>query len=447
MSLKRLVYYGAILGGWSAFFGWLLAVLLVRSEGPLRVALTAGLVGGAIGAGLNLVAGLANGQWSQLLKRLVPGLLGGGIGGAIGGALGELAFVRLNLPRAIGWMIMGAGIGVVEGLTERSRQKLRNGLIGGVIGGALGGFLFDGLGLVVSSRLKLFSNALAVVILGMCIGILIGVVKVALKEAWLTVLDGYRNGRQLILAEDSAVLGRAEYAALPFMGRHDAADLELEHARIRRQPDGRFLIEDNHTRTGVRVNDMRVDGSVFLKDGDIIKLGMNQVRFSQRRRDTGTEDPSGGTMPSKLQTPAHDAALSTVVGSPPQTQVPDPVVPRIPPAAPPHLLIPPVPRPAAVSPRRPPVPAPAPPSQPAAVPPGFQAPAKLSTTPPAAAVPPRLQAPAKPSSKPSAMPPRPQNPVQVEPAARMQDGMIACPSCGRAVPKGPRYCIICDLNF
>jgi len=78
----------------------------------------------------------------------------------------------------------------------------------------------------------------------MCIGILIGLVKVVFKDAWLTVLDGYRPGRQLILAEARTVLGRAEYAALPFLARGDA-DVELEHARIVRQPDGRFALEDN----------------------------------------------------------------------------------------------------------------------------------------------------------------------------------------------------------
>ena len=64
----------------------------------------------------------------------------------------------------------------------------------------------------------MISRATAFVILGMCIGILIGLVKVVLKEAWLTVLDGYRPGRQLILSEAETVLGRAEYAALPVHG-------------------------------------------------------------------------------------------------------------------------------------------------------------------------------------------------------------------------------------
>ena len=141
---------------------------------------------------------------------------------------------------------MGAGIGVVEGLYERSPAKLRNGLIGGAVGGLVGGFLFDPILALIASNSGMSSRATAFVILGMCIGILIGLVKVVFKEAWLTVLDGYRPGRQLILSDAQTVLGRAEYAALPFMARGDY-ELEQVHARVIRQPDGRFALEDNQT--------------------------------------------------------------------------------------------------------------------------------------------------------------------------------------------------------
>ena len=129
----------------------------------------------------------------------------------------------------------------------------------------------------------MISRATAFVILGMCIGILIGLVKVVLKEAWLTVLDGYRPGRQLILSEAQTVLGRAEYAALPFMAPGDS-ELEMVHARIIRQPDGRFALEDNQTRLGTEVNNVRVNGRVLLDDGAVIRLGRNSIRFSERQR-------------------------------------------------------------------------------------------------------------------------------------------------------------------
>jgi len=84
---------------------------------------------------------------------------------------------------------MGAGIGATEGLYERSPRKTRNGLLGGSIGGLLGGMLFDR---IVQSGAQMSGRATALVGPGISIGVLIGLAHVVLKEAWLTVLDGYR---------------------------------------------------------------------------------------------------------------------------------------------------------------------------------------------------------------------------------------------------------------
>ena len=284
MSLVRLVYYSAVIGGWAAFLSWLAAELLVlrgSSAGVLKVTIVGGFVGSAVGAGLNVVAGMANGQWFQLAKRTLPGFLAGGIGGALGGLMGDLLYSSVGAPRAFGWMIMGLGIGVVEGLYERAPSKVRNGLIGCGLGGLAGGFLFEPIFALVNSASGMSSRATAFVILGMCIGAFIGLTQVVLKEAWLTVLDGYRVGRQLILSQPVTVLGRAEHLPLPFLGESNRA-LELEHARITRQPGGSFLIQDNGTQLGTFVKNQRITRSVTLHNGDVIKLGPNSVRFNER---------------------------------------------------------------------------------------------------------------------------------------------------------------------
>ena len=92
MSLARLVYYSAVIGGWAAFVGWLVSALTMNPEGRLNTVLICALVGAAIGAGLNMVAGMANGQWKQQLKRVVPGLLGGFVGGAVGSFIGDVLY-------------------------------------------------------------------------------------------------------------------------------------------------------------------------------------------------------------------------------------------------------------------------------------------------------------------------------------------------------------------
>ncbi len=416
MSLGRLIYYSAIIGGWSALVGWLVSELTLSPDGGwLSVALTCALVGAAIGIGLNLVAGMANGRLTQQLKRVGPGLVAGGVGGFVGGLLGNILVGLLGMHfRAIGWMVMGAGIGVVEGLYERSPAKLRNGLIGGAVGGLVGGFLFDPIfRLMASSSSGMSSRATAFVILGMCIGILIGLVKVVFKDAWLTVLDGYRPGRQLILSDAQTVLGRAEYAALPFMGRNDN-ELELVHVRIVRQPNGRFMLEDNKTKDGTRLNNVRVDVPTVLNDGDVIRLGYNSIKFSERHRNT-----------------SEDAAPPAVA----------------PPRPPAQMAIPPVPTPAQAA--KPPIPTPVrasgPPAQEWAPAPKPPVPAPQPVTKPSAPAPAPATQP--PVSRPAPAPAAAALTTVAAAPAVAADGSLICPSCKKPAPKGQRYCIVCDMYF
>ena len=235
----------------------------------------------AIGVGISIVPSLANAQWKQLLPSSLPGLIGGLLGGGCGSIVGDALYSLLGFPRALGWMIMGLGIGVAEGIYERSPVKIRNGLIGGGLGGLIGGVLFDPILNWIQSGTGMSSRATAFVILGLSIGALIGLVQVVLKDAWLTVVDGYRSGRQLILIQPVTTLGRADYLASPFGGEM-SRDVEPEHARIRRESNGTFTLEDIQSRVGTRLNGQVIQAAATLKDGDFIKLGSNLIRFNLR---------------------------------------------------------------------------------------------------------------------------------------------------------------------
>jgi len=306
MSLARMAYYCAVIGGWSAFFAWMICEIAFLNRGgdaTWQVVCAAAIVGGAIGAGLNAVAGMSNGGIFQTIQRLGPGLIGGGIGGAIGGLVGNFLFAYLGMPRVIGWVIMGLGIGVVEGLYERSPSKIRNGLIGGGLGGLAGGLLFDLLPSLMHAGSGMSSRATGFVILGLCIGALIGLVQVALRDAWLTVVDGYRVGRQLILSSPVTVLGRGDHLPLPFVGAANA-ELEVKHLSIERRPSGVFFLRDLSTRLGSFVNGAPVRGEVDLRDGDTIRLAGNFVRFNLRRRRSGAaQDPAQTPSPTRVPLP------------------------------------------------------------------------------------------------------------------------------------------------
>jgi hypothetical protein len=352
MSLARLVYYSALISGWAAFLGWALSEWLFfrdgNEPGPFFGIIIGGIIGAAIGLGLNVVAGMANAEWKQLLRRALVGSAGGFLGGAIGGAVGNLLFPDAKgFVRAIAWSITGLGIGVVEGTYERSTSKIRNGLIGGGIGGFLGGMLFDPVQRLIATDSGMSSRAIGFVILAICIGTLVGLVQVVLKEAWLTVLDGYRAGRQLILSQPITALGRADHLALPFLGPMNK-DVEAEHVKITRRADGFYVVEDNHSRLGTRLNNQPLQGQAVLKNGDVIKFGTNFVRFNERQRRSNEEAPAIKTAPQGVATappPPPTVRKRPAAATPPPLQSPPPSdKPPIKPATPGKITPPPPPR-------------------------------------------------------------------------------------------------------
>jgi hypothetical protein len=300
MSLLRLVYYSAMISAWAAFVGWGVSewISSVASLDPattshatavafrfvLMIA-TAGTIGAAIGLGLNVLGGMANGQWRQLSRRALPGLLCGFAGGVAGGLVGGLMYYY-DLPRAIGWAVFGMGVGCAEGVYDRNLRKVRNGVLGGAVGGFIGGLLFNWICDLKLTESGAASRAAGFVVLGFSIGAAIGLAHVVFRTAWLTVVDGYRTGRQLNLTRPLTVLGRGDHVPLPFLGPMNK-DLDAEHALVRRMNDGSYCLEDNHTRLGTRLNGQVLTGVTPLADGDIIRVGTNIVRFNERKRRRG----------------------------------------------------------------------------------------------------------------------------------------------------------------
>ena len=322
MSFYRLIFYHAMLGGWAAFFGWLVSeVILLRRSGSLGtvpILITTALVGAAIGGGIALVGAIANGRFKGYALRFAVCLVGGFAGGALGGVIGNFLFSLLPylIVRALGWMIMGLGIGGIEGIFDFSPKKIRNGLIGGAVGGLLGGLCFP----LVSSVGNMSGRAIAFVILGTCIGLFIGLAQIILREAWLTVEQGFRPGRQFVLNVPVTVLGTSEKSQLPFIA-FGAKGVEPVHVRILRQRDGTFLVRDNGTRTGTFVNGERVAEEVLHND-DLIQLGPNVVRFREMIRHVTDEREAKRKRPMPATPPLPEAV--PILAAPPPMRPPIP---------------------------------------------------------------------------------------------------------------------------
>jgi hypothetical protein len=305
MSFRLFIYYCALCGGWSAFFGWALGRMTAPSSDVGGAGVKGMFLGMLVALGLGLVDALWNlslRQFGQVFLRVGVAVLVGCVGGLLGGMIGQLLYNATGnngIFLVFGWtltgLLVGVSIGVFEILSSVVRQKdvggsvkkLVNGLIGGTAGGVLGGILYlvlrsawTGIFRDKDSEYLWSPSAMGFVALGMCIGLLIGLAQVILKEAWIRVEQGFRSGREMILSKERTTIGRAEACDIGLFG--DNA-IEKLHACIVQQGN-RYFLEDNRTPAGTFVNDQPVAGLTPLNSGDLIRVGRSVLCFRERQK-------------------------------------------------------------------------------------------------------------------------------------------------------------------
>jgi hypothetical protein len=303
MSFRLFIYYCALCGGWAAFFGWVLGRVLSPSNAAGKDAVRGMMLGVLVAIGLSLVDCLWNmsmRQVGQVSMRVGVALLVGAVGGLIGGLIGHIVYDRAPVLFVLGWMLtgllVGASIGAFEFLSSvvsgqnlsGSSKKVIKCLAGGTVGGILGGILALLLH-VIWEKIKpgaagldwLWSpTAMGFVALGMCIGLLVGLAQVILKEAWVKVEAGFRAGREMILAKEKTSIGRGEGVDIALFGD---AGVEKLHANIVSE-GGRYYLEDSTTPGGTFVNDQKVHGRLPLNSGDLIRMGKSILRFYEKQK-------------------------------------------------------------------------------------------------------------------------------------------------------------------
>ncbi|HZY86911.1 MAG TPA: FHA domain-containing protein [Gemmataceae bacterium] len=302
MSFRRFVWWCALCGGWAAAAGWGLGWLVVRTDSLGGTGIKGMFLGTAVALGLGVVDALwvySLRQLGRVLPRVLVCVAVGSVGGLVGGVVGQLLFDWENRAGLLlfGWVLTGLMVGVSVGAYDFLRAWVREeevgwvawrlfrGALGGTVGGLLGGAidwkLGDAWAHVFPGKSDLWSPSLSgFVVLGLCIGLLIGVAQVTLKEAWLMVEAGFRKGREVPLDRPVLTVGRAEACDLGLFG--DPAIAKL-HARIY-QEGGQHLIADAGSATGTFVNDHRIDGPTLLRSGDLIRVGSAYLRFRERRK-------------------------------------------------------------------------------------------------------------------------------------------------------------------
>lgn len=296
MSFRLFVYYCALCGGWAALIGWLLGVLFAPGDPPLgRNGIIGMFLGLMIATGLGLVDALWILSWQrfgQILLRVAIAVIIGAVGGLLGGMIGHVLYdtTQVYAYLIVGWIIVGLLCGMSVGsfdmlasavskkAQKAGRAKFLKCLIGGLIGGIVGGGLALMFRMAFSERFVNAPTAAGFVALGACIGLLVGLAQVILKEAWIKVEAGFRAGREMILAKDKTSVGRAEGTDVALFGD---SGVEKLHAHIVLD-GGRYYLEDNATPGGTFLNDQRVNGRTPLTSGDQIRMGKSVLRFYER---------------------------------------------------------------------------------------------------------------------------------------------------------------------
>jgi pSer/pThr/pTyr-binding forkhead associated (FHA) protein len=144
------------------------------------------------------------------------------------------------------------------------------------VGGGIGGFLFDFLAGATQGGST--SRAVGFVCMGAAIGAAVSVIEEAVKDAWVTVLTGAKEGRSFILSKDQTTIGRNEMADIPLFGD---ASIQGNHAVILKSGDGYTITAAPGV--FIAVNSQNVN-SAGLADGDIISVGKQRMRFSSSGR-------------------------------------------------------------------------------------------------------------------------------------------------------------------
>lgn len=305
MSFRSFIYYCALCGGWAAFITWAIQEF-TQIQYISNSRLQASLIGGLLGLLLALVVGtldaLLNSVSIQRFIRVVICVVVGLLGSLLASFIGQSLFIQFNespLFKVVGWTIVGVVIGVSIGVFDILRamaagegmgqaiRKIINGVIGGGIGGLIGGFVqvfFGAIPIPGSGTLKdvvpRFALATGLVILGMCIGLLIGLAQVLLKEAWVRVEQGFRAGREMILSKPDTTVGRAESCDIGLFGD---PNVEKMHARIVLKGD-RYMLLDVNSPGGTFLNGQRISGPTPLSSGDMIGVGRSMLRFEERAK-------------------------------------------------------------------------------------------------------------------------------------------------------------------
>jgi anti-sigma factor RsiW len=284
----RQIYFNAVLGGAGGLLGWLAWTLLNTAFGLQNSLLARILLQGPLfGAGIGLAVGSTEGILaSRSLLRVFRGAgYGAGLGalgGLIGLPLGELVLAVAGggvWVRAIGWGIVGAFVGTSDGFAQKMPSKVRYGILGGLLGGLVGGATYEAMNqLGRAPAVTAWSSALGLILVGACIGALIGLVESLLRTSYLFFITGRLEGQTRTLDSSRPhTLGSDDGCTIVLPGDPTVAPVHAEIAFSAEQ----FVIRPRDGSVVLRREgrDQALSAPVALQPGDRVHLGQTRMIF------------------------------------------------------------------------------------------------------------------------------------------------------------------------
>jgi hypothetical protein len=283
------IYYNAILGALGALVAWSLVGQVNTTSWNIHLAnLFAGAgVGLFIGAALGVVEGLIV---KRSLVRTLIGVVGGAVVGVISGMAGLLVggvvFVLIGgglVARVLGWISLGAFLGLGQGLVSLNGKRALYGLVGGIVAGLVGGLcyeVFTQLFLEQSSQVQVFLSAVGLVLIGVSLGIII--------PLSVSIISSLRDERGLIVYLEGPRKGtEVEVVGSASMGSSDACEVYVQDKRMeKKQAEISRGVQAFEIRNIGALQSFYVDQtllapgqSMALQSGALIQMGEILMRF------------------------------------------------------------------------------------------------------------------------------------------------------------------------
>lgn len=246
---------------WSAVIALVIGLALGVGEGVFYGSGANAVKFGAIGAGVALVIGLLSGFLAQWMYSEV--------------LTDDATDLAAALIRGLGWSIMGLGVGVAVGLIKPALKRILFCSIGGLGGGFIGGFLFNYVCDIIPN--DVVARGVAIVIMGLLIGLGVGLLEQFAKQAWLKVIRGEFEGKEYLVFSGTTSIGNNGKNTIvlfkdKLVGPHHC-DIKLE--------GNRYVLYDCGTPMGTVVNGTRTSRQI-LRKGDTIAVGNSVLVFNTK---------------------------------------------------------------------------------------------------------------------------------------------------------------------